>query len=56
MRHTIIRILSDTAGMSAVEDGIVLGVFGAMIWAGAPAMGRSFADLFHAIGKFLGLI
>ena len=56
MRDTIIRLLSDVRGTSAVEDGIVLGIFGAMILAGAPVIGISFGDLFHAIGKFLGLI
>jgi Flp pilus assembly pilin Flp len=55
MRQTIIRLLSDTTGASAVEDGIVLGVFGAMILTGAPVIGRSVGDLCHAIGKFLGL-
>ena len=56
MRDTIIRLLSDASGASAVEDGIVLGVFGAMIMAGAPVIGSSVGGLFHAIGKFLGLI
>jgi Flp pilus assembly pilin Flp len=54
--ETIIRLLSDTTGASAVEDGIVLGIFGAMILAGAPVIGRSVGDLCHAIGKFLGLL
>lgn len=56
MRQIIIRLLSDTSGVSAVEDGIVLGIFGAMILAGAPVIGSSFGGLGHAIGKFLGLI
>lgn len=56
MRDTIIRLLSDTRGASAVEDGIILGIFGAMILAGAPVIGSSVGGLCHAIGKFLGLI
>ena len=56
MRHTITRLLVDTSGISAVEDGIVLGIFGAMILLGAPVIGSSFGGLLHVIGKFLGLI
>ena len=56
MRQTIIRLFSDTSGASAVEDGIVLGIFGTMILAGAPAIGSSVGGVCHAIGKFLGLI
>jgi Flp pilus assembly pilin Flp len=52
MRDTIIRLLSDVSGASAVEDGIVLGIFGAMILAEAPVIGISFENLFHAFGKF----
>ena len=56
MRQTITRLLSDEAGASAVEDGIVLGIFGAMILAGAPVIGNSVGGLCHLIGKFLGLL
>lgn len=56
MRGTIIQLLSDASGASAVEDGIVLGVFGAMILFGAPVIGSSVGALCHAIGKFLGLV
>jgi Flp pilus assembly pilin Flp len=56
MRQTIIGLLLNESGASAVEDGIALGIFGAMILAGAPVIGTSVGDLCHAIGKFLGLI
>jgi Flp pilus assembly pilin Flp len=56
MRRTIIELLSDTNGVSAVEDGIVLGVFGAMIAAGLSGYGFSLGDICHSIGKFLGLL
>jgi len=56
MRHMITRLLVDTTGISAVEDGIALGIFSTMILVGAPVIGSSFGGLLHAIGKFLGLI
>ncbi len=56
MRDIITRLLVNSSGISAVEDGIALGVFGTMIALGAPAIGSSFGGLLHAIGKFLGLI
>jgi Flp pilus assembly pilin Flp len=55
MRDTIIRLLSDEKGASAVEDGIALGIFGTMILAGMPAIGISPVALCHAIGKLFGL-
>ena len=51
MRQTIIRLILSESGASAVEDGIVLGIFGAMILAGAPVIGSSVGGLCHAIGK-----
>jgi len=56
MRETIIHLLSDAGGASAVEDGIALGIFGTVIVAGLPAYGISIGATCHAIGKFLGLI
>jgi Flp pilus assembly pilin Flp len=56
MHETIIRLPFDTNGASAVEDGIVFGIFGAMILAGVPAIGSLVGGLCHAVGKFLGLI
>jgi Flp pilus assembly pilin Flp len=56
MRYTVIELLSDTSGMSAVEDGIALGVFGAMIAAGLPGFSGSLGGICHSIGKFLGLL
>jgi hypothetical protein len=56
MRHTIIELLSDTSGISAVEDGIALGVFGAMIAAGLSGYGLSLGGICHSIGKILGLL
>jgi hypothetical protein len=56
MHHTVIELLSDTSGMSAVEDGIALGVFGAMIAAGVRGFGPLVGDLCHSMGKFLGLL
>ncbi|HEY1504544.1 MAG TPA: hypothetical protein VGF92_09605 [Stellaceae bacterium] len=56
MRKTIIRLLSDTSGASAVEDGIVLGVCSLLILKGAPVIGSSVGGLCGVIGDFLGLI
>ena len=56
MRHAIIELLSDTGGMSAVEDGIALGIFGAMIATGLPGLSLSLGSIGHTIGKFLGLL
>ncbi len=56
MRYTFIELLSDTSGVSAVEDGIALGIFGAMIAAGLSGYDLSLGGFCHSIGKFLSLL
>ncbi|HWE74075.1 MAG TPA: hypothetical protein VG328_13000 [Stellaceae bacterium] len=56
MRQIITELLSDTRGISAVEDGIALGVFGAMFASVLPGYGLSFGIIFQSMGKFLGLL
>lgn len=55
MRNIITRLGSDFGGTSAVEDGIMLGIFGVVLVYAWPYVHAPIAAIGHAIGHFFGL-